>query len=274
MFLSRSPFISGPLSGALKGDVIAAAPIICHTCAVAEYLINMKAAKSRVISTNIIILFTLSALTALVLYPTASPASARNPAYYNGDRDSNAVSVMINVYGGTEFIDPMLQILNSRGVSATFFIGGCWADDNNETVRKIDEAGCEVGNHGYFHRDHSKLGFGKNLEEIVVTDKLLTEILGKKPSNLFAPPSGAFNDNTFKAAESLGMLTVMWSKDTIDWRDHDSSMIFKRATTNVTGGDFILMHPTEQTLKALPSILDYYDAAGLKAVTVSENLAL
>ncbi|MDR3216024.1 MAG: polysaccharide deacetylase family protein [Clostridiaceae bacterium] len=234
----------------------------------------MKAAKFRFFSANIIIVFTLFALCALVFYPTVDAASTKNPAYYNGNRDSDFISVMINVYGGTEFIEPMLEALTSRGVTATFFIGGCWADDNNDTVKAIRDAGCEIGNHGFFHRDHGKLGYEKNLEEIVVTDKLLTEILGEKPSNLFAPPSGSFNDNTFKAAASLNMLTVMWSKDTIDWRDHDGPTIFKRATTNAEGGDFVLMHPTEATAKVLPQILDYYAAVGLKVVSVSENLAL
>ena len=64
----------------------------------------------------------------------------------------------------------------------------------------------------------------------------------------------------------------MWSKDTIDWRDKDSNLVYKRATNNVTNGDLILMHPKEHTLKALPKILDYFDKIGLKQVKVSQNI--
>ena len=75
-----------------------------------------------------------------------------------------------------------------------------------------------------------------------------------------------------EAAESMGLKTILWSKDTVDWRDKDEETTFLRATQNAEGGDLILMHPMEHTVKALPRILDDYAAHGLRAVTVSENL--
>ena len=65
----------------------------------------------------------------------------------------------------------------------------------------------------------------------------------------------------------------MWSKDTIDWRDHDQSIIYRRATQNVKGGDLILAHPTEETAAALPSVLRYYRDNNWQQVTVSENIS-
>ena len=86
----------------------------------------------------------------------------------------------------------------------------------------------------------------------------------------FAPPSGAFSKTTLKVAESMGYKTILWSKDTIDWRDKNATTVYNRATKNVSGGDIILMHPKEHTLKALPDILDYYEKIGLRAVCISE----
>jgi peptidoglycan/xylan/chitin deacetylase (PgdA/CDA1 family) len=65
---------------------------------------------------------------------------------------------------------------------------------------------------------------------------------------------------------------ILWSRDTVDWRDKDENLTFTRATEGVTGGDFILMHPMETTVSALPRILKYYKENGLQAVTVTENL--
>ena len=90
--------------------------------------------------------------------------------------------------------------------------------------------------------------------------------------NLFAPPSGSFNKSTIQACKDLGYQTIMWSKDTIDWRDQDSNLIFSRATNNINSGDFILAHPTESTIKALPLILEYYNINNLQVSTVSECL--
>ena len=64
----------------------------------------------------------------------------------------------------------------------------------------------------------------------------------------------------------------MWSRDTIDWRDHDENLIITRATKNLKKGEFVLMHPTDCTVTALPKILTYIRDNGLTAVTVSQNL--
>ena len=75
------------------------------------------------------------------------------------------------------------------------------------------------------------------------------------------------------AAESLGLKTVMWSRDTIDWRDKDEELCYTRATKDLAAGELILMHPMQHTLSALPRILQYYRDHGLSAITVGENLA-
>ena len=90
--------------------------------------------------------------------------------------------------------------------------------------------------------------------------------------NLFAPPSGDFNKTTLQVASDLNYKTIMWSKDTIDWRDKDEDLVFTRATKNVGGGELVLMHPTAHTLKALPKILNYFFNNGLQVSTVSNTL--
>ena len=78
-------------------------------------------------------------------------------------------------------------------------------------------------------------------------------------------------NTTLAVAEELGYKTIMWSRDTIDWRDKDSDIVYKRAI-NVKGGDLVLMHPTPHTSQALPSILDYYQQHNIVATTVSNVL--
>ena len=70
----------------------------------------------------------------------------------------------------------------------------------------------------------------------------------------------------------MQMKTVLWSKDTIDWRDKNASVIYTRATKNIQKGDFVLMHPMSATADALEDILKYYEAKSLPVLTVSENL--
>ena len=194
-----------------------------------------------------------------------------NEVIYNGNRDSNKVSIMFNVYWGTEYIEGILDTLNRYNVKTTFFVGGQWAEKENDYLIKLKENGHEIGNHGYFHKDQEYLDYNQNYDEIAVNHNLIKSITGVN-MNLFAPPSGSFNKSTLSAAKELGYQTIMWSRDTIDWRDKDTNLIFSRATDNIKGGDLILAHPTECTLRALPMILEYYKANDLVCTTVTECL--
>ncbi|MBO7345066.1 MAG: polysaccharide deacetylase family protein [Clostridia bacterium] len=192
-------------------------------------------------------------------------------AIYNGNRAHKNVSLMFNVYENTKVVNGIIDVLDEHGANATFFVGGCWADDNGETLIRIVSSGHEIANHGYFHKDHKKLNYQQNEQEIALTDSIIRALCGIKPT-LFAPPSGSFSNQTLEVAFNLNYKVIMWSKDTIDWRDKDGALIIKRATDNLENGDLVLMHPKEHTLKVLHDILSYYESVGFKVVTVSENL--
>lgn len=224
--------------------------------------------------TNAVLLLLVIVVGAVCFFPlgvsTAGKVSDR--VYYSGNREGNNVSLMFNVYGGADYLPSILDSLDAFGVKATFFVGGCWADDHTETIRGIVSRGHELGNHGYFHKDQDKLSLAANKEEISRCGALVKALTGADMC-LFAPPSGAYSENTVNAAEALGYKVIMWSKDTIDWRDHDSTLIYARATENIEAGDLVLMHPTKETAQALPSILASYKEKGLMQSVVSQTIA-
>ena len=232
---------------------------------------NTRKARISVILGNIVICVTVAVLLLVTVAPTeAKPASQAAEPYYNGESDKS-VSLMVNVYWGTEYIAPMLDIFARHDVTTTFFVGGSWAAGNSETLKKIHAAGHEIGNHGYYHKDHSKIDGAYNRKEIESAHDAVKHALGIDMT-LFAPPSGAFCAQTLSVAAELGYRTVMWTRDTIDWRDHDANLIYKRAVKNIKGGDLILMHPTECTLNALERIITEVFSAGLHIAPVSEVL--
>lgn len=230
----------------------------------------MKVTTFRNISNVVIILM----LSLLILYAGASTyeyafSYQNEDVIYNGNKDNNNVALMINVYWGTEYLDDMLDILDRYNVKCTFFVGGQWVEKEPEMLTKIYSRGHEIANHGYLHKDQEYLDYEQNLKEIEVNHKLVKTLLGID-MNLFAPPSGSFNKSTIKACKNLGYSTIMWTKDTIDWKDKNANLIYTRATKNISGGDLILAHPTEMTLKALPLILEYYKLNNFNATTVTE----
>lgn len=227
--------------------------------------------KVRVIS-SIIMLSIVVAIAVFAFLPEKSVTIYGGENYapiYNGAKDRAQISLMFNVYEGTSVVKDILDILDSYGAKSTFFVGGCWADDNNEMLMEIVSRGHELANHGYFHLEHNKLSLENNIKEIENNHKVVKAITGVE-MNLFAPPSGAFSEKTLIAAQKLGYKTIMWSKDTIDWRDKDENLVFTRATKNVENGDLILMHPKEHTKNALSKILEFYKEKGITVVTVTQ----
>ena len=198
-------------------------------------------------------------------------SSSGYSAIYRGNTTNKNASLMINVYWGTEYIEPMLEVLKQNNIKTTFFIGGYWAAQNENLLEKIVNDGHEIANHGYYHKDQAKMTVERNKEEISLNHQLIKSLCGVEMT-LFAPPSGSYNSNTLEAAESLGYKTIMWSKDTIDWRDKNTQLIFNRATKNMQNGDLILMHPTQCTYEALASIITAYQDAGYTLTTVSNTI--
>lgn len=236
-----------------------------------------KQSKNIWFFTSFVLVFAFFMLTLAMGFVTKDARVASNSEYngtiYAGDKNSKNVSLMINVYWGNEYVNLMLDIFKENNIKTTFFVGGSWAKDNPELLKRIYAEGHEIGSHGYSHKEHGKLSYDANFAEIKQCHDMVKSILNIN-MELFAPPGGSYNKNTTQAASELGYKTIMWTRDTIDWRDKNTNLIYNRAVTNMGGGDLILMHPTACTVEALPRIIEYASLHGYKITTVSEVLSL
>lgn len=187
----------------------------------------------------------------------------------NGDNLLEKMAFTCNVDWGNENIPKLLDILDHSNIKITFFISGRWAQNNPELLKMIFDRGHEIGNHGYSHKMHSKIGRQDNYEEIKRTEDSIYEVLHIK-TNLFAPPSGDFSKTTIAVANEMGYKTILWSIDTIDWKDGSTSaVIIERVMKKSHKGAILLMHPKEATVEALPTIIDRISSKGIRIGTVS-----
>ena len=221
---------------------------------------------------NVVIVLMLSTLAIFAFNnSTSMSVQADVRVIYAGDESSNNVSFMVNVYQREDLVLNMLDILDLYKVKTTFFIGGCWAVNNLDVVKEIYSRGHELGNHGFYHKDQNKLNYQENRQEIQTCHEVVKKNLGVEMT-LFAPPSGAYDTATVDAASDLNYKTIMWTHDTIDWRDQDADLIFNRAINNLSNGDLILMHPTEKTVQAFANIISTAINNGFNPTTVSNCL--
>ncbi len=134
------------------------------------------------------------------------------------------------------------------------------------------EEGHEIGNHAYSHPDMSKLTMERINEELDRTNKAIEAALEVTPK-WFAPPSGSHNQVVVDRAAHYGMKTVMWSVDTIDWRNPPVNDMVERVTNKLHPGAMVLMHPTEVTSAGLEQMILNSKEKGYKIGTVSELLS-
>ena len=228
--------------------------------------------KKSLLKANIVIVLMLVILVGLsVNNAKALNVQADARVVYAGDETKNNVSFMINVYQGEEYVKNILDILDIYNVKTTFFVGGSWVVKNVDLVKEIYSRGHELGNHGFYHKDQDNLDFDLNVQEIKTCHDVVSKNLGVEMT-LFAPPSGAYSVTTVDAAVSLNYKTIMWTHDTIDWRDQDADLIYKRATKDLSNGDLILMHPTKKTVDAMANIISTAINNGFNPTTVSNCL--
>lgn len=190
---------------------------------------------------------------------------------YRAHPDKPVASLLINVAWGNEFIPQILSTLKKHNVKATFFLEGRWTKNNPELAKMIKGAGHEIGNHSYTHPNMQNISSSLMRKEMQQTNDVIKAVTGDSV-RLFAPPSGAFRDETVMVADELGMDTIMWSVDTIDWRKPTPSELIERVLSKVHKGAFILMHPTEATAKSLDSLIVNIKKKELHITTVSEAL--
>ena len=196
----------------------------------------------------------------------------KEEVYYKGTKEEKIVALLCNIDWGNEYIPDMLKILEENSINITFSVTGRWAKENPELVKELYQHNHEIANHGYEHVDHDKLNYNENYKAINKANDILKEIIGEEPK-YFGPPSGAFNGDTVKAARDLDYTVIMWSVDTIDWREDSSKeLIFDRVTKDINPSDIVLMHPTENTVKALPEIINYLFENDYKIGTINDIL--
>lgn len=173
----------------------------------------------------------------------------------SGLPNSNQLVLTCNVDWGEEVIPDLLNVLKENNVKITFFVTGRWAEQHPDLLKQMYQDGHEIQSHGYSHKLCTQNSVETAKEEILKTEKVIMDILGVK-TNVFAPPSGDYDDTTVELCRSLGYKMALWSSDTIDWREGSTAQVIKdRVLKKRLNGAIVLMHPKEETVKALPDMI-------------------
>lgn len=189
---------------------------------------------------------------------------------YSVEREDKVVSISFDCAWGTEYTDDILKALKVSDVRATWFMVEFWTEKYEDFVKKISEAGHEIGTHSSTHSYMSK----QNAEEIKLELSSSAEAIEKiteKKVELFRPPYGDYDDELIKTASELGYYTIQWDVDSLDWKDLSAADIAMRVINGVKNGSIILMHNNGlHTAEAVPIILETLKNRGYSFVPIGE----
>lgn len=167
----------------------------------------------------------------------------------------------------------ILDTLAKYNAKATFFMLGSQAEYYPNLVKKVAKEGHELANHSKGHPDLTKLNAKQITKEFSFTTDKIASVTGIKPK-LIRPPYGAYNADVTNYAKVHGQSIILWSVDSLDWKNRNPQMINQIIKQDVTPGAIILMHDIHPTTAdALPEVLRYLKSQGYEFVTVSELLA-
>ncbi|HOI15845.1 MAG TPA: polysaccharide deacetylase family protein, partial [Geobacteraceae bacterium] len=141
------------------------------------------------------------------------------------------------------YSEEISAILDQYNISGVFFeLGGNLGtlDANNKpklgrlagVSRKLSESGHALGNHSFSHAQLSKANDAALRSEIARTDILLKAVSGSSP-RLFRFPYGARTKRSLALLEGLGLRSVYWNIDSLDWADPVPNSIADRVLRSV-----------------------------------------
>jgi len=129
---------------------------------------------------------------------------------------------------------------------------------NAAASRALLAAGHTIGNHSFSHALLSKEKGDQLYGEIAHTDTLLKAVDANR-STLFRFPYGAHNAEGLAILSKLGLHSVMWNVDSLDWADPVPNSIANRVLGTLAKEQrgIILFHDIhDRSVKALPIVLD------------------
>ncbi|GAK04775.1 polysaccharide deacetylase [Geomicrobium sp. JCM 19037] len=180
-------------------------------------------------------------------------------AFSSADIEETIASLTFNVSWGEENVEPILDILQEKDVTATFFVSGVWSERHVELLQRMVEEGHEVGNYGYYFKPYPDQEPEDIRRDMMQSHDVISEATDASPI-FFRPPAGIFNQEVLDAADNMGYSVIHWATDGADWQNPGIDEIVTNISDELSPGDVIMLDASDsakQTVEALPLVIDH-----------------
>lgn len=151
----------------------------------------------------------------------------------------------------------LLDLLDARGVRATFFVKGTLADEAG--LRAITDRGHTIGNHSFSHPSGTFWCLGPRAIE--------REIERGVPSPLFRAPVGMKNPFVHPVLAKRGMRLIGWTARGFDGTMSDVERVVSRVVPRLAPGAIVVMHQgREWSLRCIERVIGEAQRLGYRFV--------
>ncbi|HEY6793596.1 MAG TPA: polysaccharide deacetylase family protein [Kineosporiaceae bacterium] len=177
---------------------------------------------------------------ASTISPADVPGAVRT--WWSGDVAVGRVVALTFDDGPTEqFTGHLLDLLAGAGVRATFFVIGALAERHPDLLRRVRDAGHELGNHTYDHYSAAVRDRDQVREAVLRGSDVIERVTGARPRWL-RPPRGEVTTATLLAAREAGLDLALWSVARGDAADADGAGVLRHLTTALHPGAVVDLH--------------------------------
>lgn len=229
--------------------------------------------RKKLLRTVIIVLAALTIIAVIVMAVAKGSkvvAAEKKVPIYAVSRADNHISLTFDCAWGNSNTDLLLSLLKDANATATFFVTGEFCDKYPEDVKKMYQAGHEIGNHSDMHPHVEGININDLIEDTRECSRKIKMITGEEPK-IYRAPYGEYDDNVVSTIEGMGMKMIQWSVDSIDWQEPDADTIIERVVSKTESGSILLFHnDLENTSQALPEVLTKLKQKGFSFVKISD----
>ncbi len=202
----------------------------------------------------------------------SNSVNGRELPIYCVDTEEPKVALSFDAAWGNEDTEQILEILKKHDVRVTFFMTGGWVESYPDDVKKILQAGHDLGNHSENHKNMSQISDEEKQKELMEVHDKVKELTGYE-MYLFRPPYGDYDNAVIKTAKACGYYTIQWDVDSLDWKDYGVDSIVKTVCEhkNLGNGSIILCHNgAKYTAQALDLLITKLKDKGYTFVPISD----
>jgi len=199
--------------------------------------------------------------------------------YFRGQTEEKIVALTFDDGPHPVYTPRVLEILETFGVKASFFLIGHQARSHPEIVLQIKAQGHEIENHSDNHLFYLPwLPAERMRQEIVAAQETIHRITGSYPS-FFRSPLGWVSDDLVAVCRELKLPIINGSVKVGDVSLPGTEYIIQAVLDKTRNGAIIILHDAggvgsyrdrTQTLEALPIIIKNLKDQGYKFVILKE----